>query len=141
MFQSDLVQLAIATVFLLLTAFLTWDLLFVTRFTPFYLAGLFVVVLLVLVVRPLAVMISTIRSKFTTREKLFMSFFGPRGIVIAATGIFMSITLSIRHAFPFPQLPDYISPVVLLTVIIQTGLAPFTAKACGVCTIEYDKKQ
>lgn len=142
-FQSDIVQLAIATVFLLLTAFITWDLLFVTFFTPFFLAGLVVVVLMMLVVRPLAVLVSTIRTSFSFREKLFMSFFGPRGIVIAATAVFMSITLSIRYAFPFPQLPGYIFLIVLLTVIIQAGLSPYTAKACRVCTIEYgsDKQE
>ncbi len=32
-FQSGLVQLAIATVFLLLTAFITWELLFIVLFT------------------------------------------------------------------------------------------------------------
>ena len=85
-FQSDLVQLAIASVFLLLTAFITWDLLIVTLFTPFFLAGLVVVGLLILVIRPLAVLVSTIRTRFTLRERIFMSFFGPRGIVIAATG-------------------------------------------------------
>lgn len=141
-FQSDLVQLAIATVFLLLTAFITWDLLFVTIFTPFFLVGLVIVVLLMLVVRPLAVMVSTIRTKFSFRERLFMSFFGPRGIVIAATGVFFTITLAIRFpTFIPPPISGYIFLIVLLTVIIQAGLAPFTAKACRVCTIEYNKKQ
>jgi len=137
-FQSDLAQLAIATVFLLLTAFLTWDLLYITLFTPFFLAGLVVVVLLMLVIRPLAVMISTIRTKFHLRERYFMSFFGPRGIVIAATGVFIAITLDVRYGLFLPQIPGYIFLIVLLTVIIQAGLAPFTARACKICTAHYD---
>jgi NhaP-type Na+/H+ or K+/H+ antiporter len=136
-FQSDLVQLAIATVFMLLTAFITWDLLFVTLFTPFFLAGLVVVGLLILGVRPLAVFVSTLKTKFTIRERLFMSFFGPRGIVIAATGVFFSITLQLNYGIVYSQLTGYIFLIVLMTVIIQAGLAPFTAKACEVCTVEY----
>jgi NhaP-type Na+/H+ or K+/H+ antiporter len=139
-FQSDLVQLAIATVFLLLTAFLTWDLLIVTLFTPFFMAGLVVVILLMLVIRPLAVMVSTIGTNFHFRERLFMSLFGPRGIVIAATGVFIAVTLNLRYGLYFPQIPGYIFLIVLITVIIQAGLAPYTAKACKVCTVEYAKE-
>lgn len=136
-FQSDLVQLAIATVFLLLTAFITWDLLFITLFTPFFLAGLVVVAVLILVIRPLAVIVSTIKTQFTFRDRIFMSFFGPRGIVIAATGIFFSITLILEYGIDYPLLKGYIFLIVLLTVIIQAGLAPLIAKSCDVCTVDY----
>jgi NhaP-type Na+/H+ or K+/H+ antiporter len=134
------VQIAIAAVFLLLTAFITWDLLFVTLFTPFFLAGLVVVGLLILVVRPLSVMASTLGTKFTFRERIFMSFFGPRGIVIAATGVFFSITLLLNYGIDYPLLKGYIFLIVLMTVVIQAGLAPFIAKTCDVCTIEYGKE-
>jgi NhaP-type Na+/H+ or K+/H+ antiporter len=140
-FQSDLVQLAIAAVFLLLTAFITWDLLYVTIFTPFFLAGLAVVGLLILVIRPIAVLVSTIKTNFTLRERIFMSFFGPRGIVIAATGVFFSLTLTLNYSFVYPQLTGYIFLIVLMTVIIQAGLAPVLAKTCKVCTIEYGKQE
>ena len=136
-FQSDLVQLAIATVFLLLTAFLTPELLITTLFTPFFLAGFVVVILLMAVIRPLSVMVSTIGTEFRLRERLFMSFFGPRGIVIAATGIFMALTLQLRYGLVLPQIPGYIFLIVLITVIIQAGFAPYTAKACKVCTVQY----
>jgi NhaP-type Na+/H+ or K+/H+ antiporter len=136
-FQSDLVQLAIATVFLLLTAFLTWDLLIITLFTPFFLAGIIVVILLMLIIRPLAIMASTIGTQFNIRERLFMSFFGPRGIVIAATGVFIAVTLDLRYGLVFPQIPGFIFLIVLITVIIQAGFASYTAKACKVCTVQY----
>ncbi len=140
-FQSDLVQLAIATVFLLLTAFITWELLYVTLFTPFFLAGLVVVGLLILVIRPLAVLVSTARTEFTFRERIFMSFFGPRGIVIAATGVFFSLTLALNYGFVYPQLAGYIFLIVLMTVVIQSAIAPILAKTCEVCTVEYDKQE
>ncbi len=139
-FQSDLVQLAIAAVFLMLTAFITLDLLLVTLFTPFFLAAIVVAALLILIVRPIAIFVSTFRAKFTSREKLFMSFFGPRGIVIAATGVFMAITLSIRYAFPFPQLPGYIFIIVLVTVVVQASVAPLIARAFGISTVKYNQK-
>jgi NhaP-type Na+/H+ or K+/H+ antiporter len=140
-FQSDLVQLSIATVFLLLTAFITWELLVVTLFTPFFLAGLVVVGLLILVVRPLAIIVSTIRTSFTIRERIFISFFGPRGIVIAATGVFFSLTLALNYGFVYPQLTGYIFLIVLMTVIIQSAVAPALAKTCEICPIEHEQKE
>jgi NhaP-type Na+/H+ or K+/H+ antiporter len=140
-FQSDLVQLAIAAVFLLLTAFITWDLLMVTLFTPFFLAGLVVVVLLILVIRPLAIMVSTIRTSFPFRERIFISFFGPRGIVIAATGVFFSLTLTLSYSFVYPQLTGYIFLIVLLTVIIQSAIAPALAKTCDICHLKSTEKE
>lgn len=48
------------------------------------LGGLAVVAALVLVVRPLGVFVSTLRSDLTTRERLFVAWIAPRGIVAAA---------------------------------------------------------
>ncbi|MFW9986467.1 MAG: hypothetical protein ACFFDJ_07890, partial [Candidatus Odinarchaeota archaeon] len=45
-----------------------------------------------IIIGPLGTLIATIRSEFTIKERLFMGFFGPLGIVIAATGVFFSLT-------------------------------------------------
>ncbi len=97
--------------------------------------------LLILVVRPLAVLLSTLKTQLKFRERIFMSFFGPRGIVIAATGVFFSLTLAITYGFVYLQLTGYIFLIVLLTVIIQSAVAPILAKTCDTCTVEYGKRE
>jgi NhaP-type Na+/H+ or K+/H+ antiporter len=69
-----------------------------------------------------------------------MSFFGPRGIVIAATGVFFSITLLLNYGSDYPLLKGYIFLIVLMTVVIQAGLAPLLARTCDICTVEYGEK-
>lgn len=55
--------------------------------------GVFVLVLL-LVVRPVAVSVSTIASKLTTRERLFIGTFAPRGIVALSVAAVAAAELS-----------------------------------------------
>ena len=133
-FQSDLTRIAIAAVFILLTSIVTLEILVGTLIlAPIPFAGLIVVGALMLLIRPLAVLVSTIRAGFTLRERLFMSFFGPRGIVIAATAVFVYIEL-FSHGIDIPLIPGYIFLVVFATVVFQAGLAPLTAKLFGVTT-------
>ncbi len=127
-FQADLTTIAIAAVFILLTSIVTRDILVGTLiFAPIPFAGLLVVGALMLLVRPISVLVATIRSGFTLRERLFMSFFGPRGIVIAATAVFVYIEL-FAHGIDIPLIPGYIFLIVLATVVFQAGLSPLTAR-------------
>lgn len=127
-FQADLTTIAIAAVFILLTAIVTPEILTSTLIlAPIPFAGLAVVVALMLLVRPFSILVSTIRAGFTLRERLFMSFFGPRGIVIAATALFVYIEL-LAHTIIIPEIPGYIFLIVLVTVVIQAGLSPLTAR-------------
>lgn len=126
-FQSDLTTIAIAAVFILLTAIVTREILIGTLIgasVPF--AGLLIVGALMMLVRPFSILVATIRSGFTIRERLFMSFFGPRGIVIAATAVFVYIEL-LAHGIDVPVIPSYIFLIVLATVLFQAGLSPLTA--------------
>ena len=56
--------------------------------------GLWTVVALMLVVRPLNVFIGTLGSDLTLREKLFMCWLAPRGIVAAAGASLFADTLT-----------------------------------------------
>ena len=48
-----------------------------------------------------------------------------------------SITLVLNYGIDYPLLKGYIFLIVLMTVIIQAGLAPVLAKTCDVCTVQY----
>jgi NhaP-type Na+/H+ or K+/H+ antiporter len=57
------------------------------------LGGIFLLSL-VLVIRPASVMLATIRSELNLRERIFLSFLAPRGIVAAAVASVFAIKLS-----------------------------------------------
>jgi NhaP-type Na+/H+ or K+/H+ antiporter len=78
-FKENLRVLLISVLFIILAAELT--------FTELNLLGwesLIFFIVLILIVRPLAVFISTIRTSLSIREKIFLSWMAPRGIVAAA---------------------------------------------------------
>ncbi|MFX1474139.1 MAG: cation:proton antiporter [Promethearchaeota archaeon] len=144
-FQMDLTKIAIATVFILLATMISLEAItnillgnyLIYGVPPIPFAGLILVVALILVVRPLSVLVATLGTQFTLRERLFMSFLGPRGIVIASTGLFLTIELLIDfsahgHLIIPGLLPGYIFLIVLTTVVLEGGLAPLTARLFGV---------
>ncbi len=87
--------------------------------------------ILILVIRPLMVFISTIKSGLNTNEKLFISWVGPRGIV--AAGIASLFGMKLTGVVPGAE---YLTPlvfmVVLGTVLINASTAKFIAKKLGV---------
>ncbi|MCB0705805.1 MAG: sodium:proton antiporter [Saprospiraceae bacterium] len=91
--------------------------------------GLFLIVILVL--RPIGVFLSTIGSDLKTKEKLFISWVGPRGIVAAGVASLFGIRL-------LGELDDaeYITPLVFMivlgTVLLNATTAKLIAKLLGV---------
>lgn len=87
---------------------------------------LFCVVIFIL--RPLIVWLSTLGSKFNWREKVFMSWIGPKGIVAAAVASLFSLQLtSSDNSYIDPAQAELILPMTFLvivgTVILQGGTA------------------
>ena len=83
-FKEDLAVLLISGVFIILSATLDWGVIgqFQARFVVFLL-------LLLFVVRPLTVFVSLSFSSMPWRERVFIAWIAPRGIVaIAVTGLF-----------------------------------------------------
>jgi NhaP-type Na+/H+ or K+/H+ antiporter len=94
--------------------------------------------IIVFVIRPLAVFLSTTGSKLKTREKLFISWVGPRGIVAAGIASLFGSKL-IRQGV---EGAEYITPlvfmVVLGTVLLNATTARFVAKISGVFLTKSD---
>ncbi|MDO6516118.1 cation:proton antiporter [Zobellia uliginosa] len=88
--------------------------------------------IVVFVVRPLGVFLSTAGSKLNFREKLFISWVGPRGIVAAGIASLFGSKLILRGE---PG-ADYITPLVFMivlgTVLLNASTARFMAKLLGV---------
>lgn len=123
-FKGDLVSIAISAVFILLAASLkTTDLIALGW------RGLAVVFILMLLVRPIRVFLSTFGSELKTNEKLFISFLGPRGIVAASVATFFSIEL-IDKGYPEDgkMLVSLVFAVILGTVLIEGTFAGWFAR-------------
>ncbi|SFC96813.1 cation:proton antiporter [Algibacter pectinivorans] len=89
-------------------------------------------VLVVFVIRPLAVFLSTIGSKLKFNEKLFISWVGPRGIVAAGIASLFGSKL-LKEGVPGAE---YITPLVFMivlgTVLLNATTARLFAKVVGV---------
>jgi NhaP-type Na+/H+ or K+/H+ antiporter len=85
-----------------------------------------------LVLRPLGVFASTVRSELRFEEKVFISWVGPRGIVAAGIASLFGITLT-RDGVPGAE---FITPIVFMvvlgTVLLNATTARGLAKLLGV---------
>ncbi|MGC9342469.1 MAG: cation:proton antiporter [Bacteroidales bacterium] len=122
-FKENLSVLMIPVLFILLSSRLTMNDIELMQWIGFVLLGI-----LIVVVRPLAVFLSTINSGLKINEKLFISFMAPRGIVAAAMASVFALELTGRD---FPQI-EYIVPltffVIIGTVIFYSISSPIAAR-------------
>ena len=87
--------------------------------------------IIILLIRPLGVFLSSYKSTLNTKEKLFISWVGPRGIVAAGIASLFGLKLigQIEGA-------EYITPLVFIivlgTVLLNATTARFAAKMLGV---------
>ncbi|WP_424001878.1 cation:proton antiporter [Haloarcula salina] len=87
-FKGDITLLVLSFVFIALAAQLE-----LAALMDVGVAGLLVVLAVALFIRPLLVFISTVGDRFTTNEKLFVSFVGPRGIIPASVATLFAVEL------------------------------------------------
>lgn len=117
-FKENLRTLLISSLFILLAARLPLE-----QFTAFDLRTALFVALLILVVRPLSVFLSTLGTQLSWREKVFVAWMAPRGIVAAAVASVFALELrEIGH-------PDAhrIVPVIFAVIVITVTVYGLTA--------------
>jgi len=121
-FKGDITIIVLSFVFIALAALIEFETLL-----DLGLAGLAVVVVVALILRPLLVFLSTTGDRFTRGEKLFMSFVGPRGIIPASVATLFAIQLGTPAAPSNPEgasiLAGTVFLVILLTVVFEGGFA------------------
>ncbi|HCD53004.1 MAG TPA: hypothetical protein DEQ34_11185 [Balneolaceae bacterium] len=94
-------------------------------------SGLFLLALF-FVVRPASIFISTIGSKLTIKEKTFLAWMAPRGIVAAAISAIFALRLEQEGFAGAEQLVPYTFIVIIATVTIYGLSANPVARALGV---------
>lgn len=126
-FKESLQVLLLAVLFVLLSARIEREMLLQIGWRHvLFLAGL------VLVVRPLAVFLSSIGSKMGWREKLFVALVAPRGIVSAALASVLALELREHGVAGAEQIVPLAFFVIVGTVMIYGIGAPFMARILGV---------
>jgi|TARA_R110001606_G_scaffold141792_2_gene281039 NhaP-type Na+/H+ or K+/H+ antiporter len=127
-FKESLSILLISMLFILLSASMNLpelELLYSSK-------TLLLFAIVVFVVRPLGVFLSTTGSKLNFREKLFISWVGPRGIVAAGIASLFGSKLILRGEPGAEYITPLVFMIVLGTVLLNASTARFMAKLLGV---------
>jgi NhaP-type Na+/H+ or K+/H+ antiporter len=125
-FKSQLVALMVSVLFILLSANLSIPSIFALGW-----GGVQTVLFLMFVVRPINVIVSTWNSSFTWRQKAFLSWCAPRGIVAASVASLFSILLTERGVNGGESIKALVFLTIAMTVFLQGLSAKFVAKLLG----------
>lgn len=131
-FKEDISIILLSIIFILLSTLIDFEYIKAIGFK-----GLIFVGLLMLIIRPIAVFISTYSSNLKTGEKLFIVAMGPRGVVPASMAVYFSIRLMDSGLVVESEgLLGLIFITIIVTVILIGISARFIAKKTGVIPME-----
>ncbi|WP_276258423.1 cation:proton antiporter [Haloglomus litoreum] len=137
-FKGDITLLVLSFVFIALAALLRFE-----DLIRLGLGGVFVVVAVAVVIRPVLVFLSTVGDRFTFGERAFMSAVGPRGIIPASVATLFAVELQnqadelaaageVARAAQLDAgatlLVGTVFLVILATVVFEGGLARYIAE-------------
>ena len=116
---GELAQLAITVLFPLLAADVSWG-----ELSPLGWGGVVCVFMLMLIVRPISIWIATTGRELNLKEKIFLAWLAPRGIVTAAVASLFSIRLEQAGILGAGRLQG----LVFLTILMTVGIQGLSAK-------------
>lgn len=130
-FKEDISVILISVLFILLSSRI--DLVQVEKLGY---PSLILFLVIILLVRPIGVILSTLRSNLSWKEIAFLSWIGPKGIVAAAVASLFSLDLAKDGTYVDPKEAELLLPLVFLiivgTVVLQGSSAKFIASLLGV---------
>ncbi|MEM7085899.1 MAG: cation:proton antiporter [Bacteroidota bacterium] len=127
-FKESLSVLLISILFILLSANINMeDLLLIYNWKT---AILFAIV--IFIIRPLGVFLSTNKSSLKLNEKLFISWVGPRGIVAAGIASLFGTKLALKGVPGAEYITPLVFALVLATVLLNATTARLFAKIVNV---------
>jgi NhaP-type Na+/H+ or K+/H+ antiporter/Trk K+ transport system NAD-binding subunit len=127
-FKESLSVLLISILFILLAANINFDeLLLIYNWKT---AVLFLVI--VFLIRPIGVFLSTYGSTLNLNEKLFISWVGPRGIVAAGIASLFGLKLASKGVTGAEYITPLVFVIVLGTVLLNATTARLFARLVGV---------
>lgn len=122
-FKAEITDLLIGTLFILLSARLDLQ-----QFAAFGWQGALAVVGVMFVVRPLNILVCGWGLGFSWRERLFLSWVAPRGIVAASMASLFALSLTQQGVEHATFIETFVYSVIVATVLIQGFTAGPLAK-------------
>ncbi len=116
---GELAQLAITVLFPLLAADVSWG-----ELSPLGWGGIICVLVIMIIVRPISISIATLGGELNLKEKVFLAWLAPRGIVTAAVASLFSIRLEQAGVLGAGRLQG----LVFLTILMSVGIQGLTAR-------------
>lgn len=113
-FNESLTLLLVSMLFIILAARMDLQALFTVG-----LSGIILLLIAMFIARPLAVWISAVGLKLNTREKLMISWIGPRGIVAAAISSLFALRLQKYEIAGTELLVPLVFIIIIGTVLVQ----------------------
>ncbi|MCB1319144.1 MAG: NAD-binding protein, partial [Leptospiraceae bacterium] len=126
-FKSELTDLAIAFLFILLAANLDLQ-----NFIDLGWKGAATLLCIMLLIRPLGVLVSTFGTDLSTRARAFLSWIAPRGIVAGSMASLFALELTAKGYEEGPFIEAFTFSVIGVTIFIQGLSARRVAGLLGV---------
>jgi NhaP-type Na+/H+ or K+/H+ antiporter/mannitol/fructose-specific phosphotransferase system IIA component (Ntr-type) len=128
-FKAEITDLLIGTLFLLLSARLSFG-----QFVDFGWTGLVAVLVMMFLVRPIAVAVCSTGPPLSRNERIFLAWVAPRGIVAASLASLFAI--SIAERFPDAKaaasfVETFVYSVIIATIVGQGLSAGLVARVLG----------
>lgn len=130
-FKGQLTMLAVSLLFILLAADLS-----LASIVALGWGSLFTVLTLMLVVRPINVWVCTWNSTLNWRQKLFVSWVGPKGIVSASVSSLFAILLTQGGMNGGDSIKALVFLTIIMTVVIEGLTAKWVAEFLGITSSE-----
>ena len=122
-FQTELTDIAIGLLFILLAAKLEFE-----TFKSLGMMGLVLILSVIFIVRPLNIFASTFRQDVSFKEKILLSWIAPRGIVAASMASVVAIKMNEKNIDGGNFIEAFVFSIIGITVILQGFSAGLVAK-------------
>jgi len=130
-FKGQLTVLCVSVLFILLAADLSIASIFALGW-----GSVFTVLILMLIVRPLSVFCCTFNSSLNWRQKLFIAWIGPKGIVSASVASLFAILLTQSGINGGDAIKALVFLTIMMTVFVQGLTAKWVAKLLKITSSE-----